>query len=417
MSERDGSRRNEQRQQQSGYQGGREAWRGSDRGMGARSGQESHGTRRWGAGEDWDDDSYGRTQGRYAGDYESSMGERSSGYGGRLGRASGQESGLGRGEQHWQPGRSESQRWGEQGTYGAQGSSEFEHYDQNQGRERGYGSGQYGSSSQYGYGGQEREQYGAGYGQGYSGQGYGAQGYGSQGRGYASQGSGSQERGYTEDYGSQRGHGTQAYGQGERSYGSHGYGSGREYRGYEGGESGRRAGMRHWERGYGEGYGLSSGYADEQAYGTRYGADESASRGGMSRTAGRSYRGMGPRSYTRSDERLLEDVNERLTEDDYLDASDVSVRCVNGVITLEGTVAERWMKHRAEDLADASSGVKQVDNRIQVGSQSDRMGSERGAGESTSSTQTRSRQQGTTGSGTGSSTTRGGDNQNASSQH
>ncbi|HEY0502245.1 MAG TPA: BON domain-containing protein [Lysobacter sp.] len=385
MSERDYSKRNEQRQQQGGYQGGREAWRGSERGMGARSGPESHGARRWGAGEDWDEESYGRTQGRYAGDYESPAAERTSAYGDRLGRSHAQEGGLGRGEPQWQqPGRSESQRWGEQGTYGAQGS-DYERQGSGYGRDREYGS-RYASP----YDLHEREQSGA----------Y-AQGYGAPGRGYG-QGS--------EEYSNLRGYGTQAHGQGEHSSGSHGYGSGREYRGYEGGEAGRRAGMRHWERGFGEGYGLSSGYADEQAYASGYGAGEYGDR--MPREYGRSYRGMGPRSYTRSDERLLEDVNERLTEDDYLDATEINVRCVNGVITLEGTVAERWMKHRAEDLADASSGVKQVDNRIQVRSQSERMGS--ATGETASSTQSRSRQ-GTTG--TPGSSARGGDNPNASSQH
>lgn len=150
----------------------------------------------------------------------------------------------------------------------------------------------------------------------------------------------------------------------------------------------------------------------------------------------RNYRGMGPRSYTRSDERLLEDINERLTEDDYLDATEITVRCVNGVITLEGTVTERWMKHRAEDTADASSGVKQVDNRIQVQSQSQSQsgrssesgssqaqGSSQSQGRSASSS-TSSRASGTTASSggsttTGSSSTRstGGDNNQGGSQH
>jgi hypothetical protein len=142
---------------------------------------------------------------------------------------------------------------------------------------------------------------------------------------------------------------------------------------------------------------------------------------------------MGPRSYTRSDERLLEDINERLTEDDYLDATEITVRCVNGVITLEGTVAERWMKHRAEDLADASSGVKQVDNRIQVQSQSQSQGqsasqsqrsgeSSMGQGRSASSRASGSTASGTSATGSSStsasSTRSGGDNQGSgSSQH
>jgi hypothetical protein len=370
MNERD-SRRYEERERQ------RQA---------SEQGRSEYGTRR--ASEDWDD----TRPGRYGGGSEA-------GQAARMGRQYGSD--MGREESDWSQGRRESQRWGEQGTYGAQGSNEFERYGSDQGRDRTYG-GQFSDRI--------RDEY-------------------AQGRDHVSQ---ERSRAYgNQDYSNQRGSGTQAYGQGEQSYGTHGYGSGREFRGYEGGEAGRSTGGRHWERGYGEGYGMSSGYADEQAYDSRYGASGYATGyasnpyEGRSQRAGayggtssprdyrRNYRGMGPKSYTRSDERVLEDINERLTEDDYLDASDITVRCVNGVITLEGTVADRWMKHRAEDLADASSGVKQVDNRIQVQSQSARMGSEQKAGESASAQSRSSRPAGSTGT-----TTRGsGDNQGPSSQH
>ena len=395
MNERDASRRYEERLRQQRHESG---MAGSE-----------HGARRWGAGEDWDDNTSARTQGHYAGDYEA---------GARMGRQ--YASGMGRDEQDWSQGRRESQRWGEQGTYGAQGRNEYERGG-DYGRERAHrgqfgdrGHGDYGSNREYGN---------QGYGASNRGRAYGTE-YGSQRR-YENQ--------QQDDYGNQRGYGTQAHGQGEHSSGSHGYGSGREYRGYEGGEAGRQAGNRNWERGYGEGYGLSSGYADQQAYGREYGTSGYAtgyasdnegarptrqhSMSGTSRGEyGRNYRGVGPRSYTRSDERVLEDINERLTEDDYLDATDVTVRCVNGVITLEGTVAERWMKHRAEDLADASSGVKQVDNRLQV--QSQRSASEQRTGESTTAqgrASTTRQTGGTTAS--GSSSTRGTGNDQGTSQH
>lgn len=82
---------------------------------------------------------------------------------------------------------------------------------------------------------------------------------------------------------------------------------------------------------------------------------------------GRDYRGIGPSNYTRSDERILEDVNERLTEAHDLDASGITVEVDGGVATLSGNVPQRWMKHRAEDLADACIGVIDVRNHIQVG--------------------------------------------------
>src|SRR5690606_26394810 len=74
----------------------------------------------------------------------------------------------------------------------------------------------------------------------------------------------------------------------------------------------------------------------------------------------RGYRGVGPRNYRRSDERIREDLNDRLTEADDLDASDISVEVSNGVATLTGSVGHRWMKHRAEDLADECLGVRDV---------------------------------------------------------
>jgi hypothetical protein len=36
------------------------------------------------------------------------------------------------------------------------------------------------------------------------------------------------------------------------------------------------------------------------------------------------------------------------------------------VVTLTGTVEVRWMKHRAEDIAEAVGGVEDVENRIRV---------------------------------------------------
>ena len=50
------------------------------------------------------------------------------------------------------------------------------------------------------------------------------------------------------------------------------------------------------------------------------------------------------------------------------------VRVTNGKVTLEGKVDQRWMKHRAEDIVDACTGVKEIDNRIQVTSLSSVLG-------------------------------------------
>lgn len=79
----------------------------------------------------------------------------------------------------------------------------------------------------------------------------------------------------------------------------------------------------------------------------------------------RRYR-AGPKGYTRSDERIREDICERLMLADSIDPSEVSVSVKEGRVALEGTVPTRRMKHAIEDLADYTAGVTDVDNRIQV---------------------------------------------------
>jgi len=73
-----------------------------------------------------------------------------------------------------------------------------------------------------------------------------------------------------------------------------------------------------------------------------------------------------PKGYQRSDERLHEDVCERLSRTPGIDVRDVSVHVADGVVTLEGTVPARGMKHAIEDVADDCVGVKDVENRIKV---------------------------------------------------
>ena len=69
------------------------------------------------------------------------------------------------------------------------------------------------------------------------------------------------------------------------------------------------------------------------------------------------YRGHGPKGYVRGDERIREDVCERLRRDQELDPKDIDVRVEAGVVTLEGTVTAGWARRHAEDLA-VVSGVR-----------------------------------------------------------
>ncbi|MBR8244579.1 transporter [Burkholderia multivorans] len=85
---------------------------------------------------------------------------------------------------------------------------------------------------------------------------------------------------------------------------------------------------------------------------------------GAARDAMRGRRG--PKGYTRSDERIREDVCERLAHALEIDVSDVSVQVSDGRVELDGTVPARWMKHAIEDIADDCMCVRDVENRVRV---------------------------------------------------
>lgn len=83
-------------------------------------------------------------------------------------------------------------------------------------------------------------------------------------------------------------------------------------------------------------------------------------------TAERDHRGRGPKGYKRSDERICDEINERLTDDSWLDASGIDVAVSSGEVTLSGTVESRQDKHRAEQIAEDVSGVDHVQNNLRV---------------------------------------------------
>lgn len=78
------------------------------------------------------------------------------------------------------------------------------------------------------------------------------------------------------------------------------------------------------------------------------------------------HRGRGPKNYRRPDARICEDVNQRLSDDPWLDASEIEVAVSNGEVTLSGTVSRREDKRRAEDLAEQVSGVGHVQNNLRA---------------------------------------------------
>ncbi|WP_421693915.1 BON domain-containing protein [Aestuariivirga sp.] len=134
------------------------------------------------------------------------------------------------------------------------------------------------------------------------------------------------------------------------------------------------------EQGYGGSrgsFGSPSGYGSDSAYGQQeqrgfldratdevsswFGDDQAKRRREMDE-----HRGRGPKGYTRSDDRIREDVNDRLTEDGWVDASEIEVQVSSSEVTLTGQVNSREEKRRAEDIVEAISGVRHVQNNIRV---------------------------------------------------
>ena len=81
--------------------------------------------------------------------------------------------------------------------------------------------------------------------------------------------------------------------------------------------------------------------------------------------------GRGPKGYQRSNERIQEDLCERMTHHGYLNAEDIEIEVNNGQITLKGTVDSRQSKRLAEDIAESVPGISQVINQLRIKQQGD----------------------------------------------
>jgi hypothetical protein len=78
------------------------------------------------------------------------------------------------------------------------------------------------------------------------------------------------------------------------------------------------------------------------------------------------FTGRGPAGYTKSDERIREEINERLTHHGQIDASKLEVDVNNGEVVLKGEVEDRRTKRLAEDIACSIMGVDDIQNQIRV---------------------------------------------------
>lgn len=212
----------------------------------------------------------------------------------------------------------------------------------------------------FGRGGGDEARGQSGYGRGNAGM-YGA---GSAGGYVGGRGSGGYGGSTGTDYG--RGNFGGSTGAQGRFGTNHGpdYGAGHGY----GGSQGRSRGAAGY---YGGGAGFSGGR--EQDFGRQRGFGAAVDQGFRGRdipSPGSDLRGgfagRGPKGYTRTDERIREDVCESLSQDDDVDASEIEVKVSAGEVTLTGTVLTRSMKRQAEDIAEGVAGVRDVNNDLKV---------------------------------------------------
>jgi hypothetical protein len=82
--------------------------------------------------------------------------------------------------------------------------------------------------------------------------------------------------------------------------------------------------------------------------------------------------GRGPQGYRRSDERIHEEVCDRLTAHGHVDASEIEVQVKDGEVTLTGKVGDRRQKREAENVAEGVRGVVDVHNQLRLGTNGSR---------------------------------------------
>jgi osmotically-inducible protein OsmY len=78
------------------------------------------------------------------------------------------------------------------------------------------------------------------------------------------------------------------------------------------------------------------------------------------------HRGRGPRSYVRSPARIYEDLCDRLTDNPFIDASDIEVTVAGTEVTLSGTVRDTIAMRQAQAIAEEVAGITHVHNRLLI---------------------------------------------------
>jgi hypothetical protein len=82
--------------------------------------------------------------------------------------------------------------------------------------------------------------------------------------------------------------------------------------------------------------------------------------------AERDEHGHAPDQYNSSDKRIDEEFTDHLTQDSYIDSSQVTYTVKDGTVTLEGSVPDSDQKNYVEEVAARIDGVTGIDNRLTV---------------------------------------------------
>ncbi len=270
-----------------------------------------------------------QNQGYNASNYQDDLREFQGPQGNYGGQQNPQQFGGGYQGQSGVPSRGYSSTGGQQGSYSGQGGG----YGQQGSHYQGQNPGHQGGGGSWGYNNQQ-----------------------SQGSGY------NQSQNPNQRYDNYNNAGSLTYNEWQQTqaYGNQGQ---QGYPGGSQGNQGNRYNQNYNDAGYAGTSRYSQGYSDS-------GYSQSLGQQGYSNPTGigsavMQNRGQAPKSYKRSDERIQEDVYERLTHSG-MDCSDLEVSVKSGVVEIKGEIDSRTCKFQAEHIADSVSGVKDITNQIKV---------------------------------------------------
>jgi len=121
-------------------------------------------------------------------------------------------------------------------------------------------------------------------------------------------------------------------------------------------------------------YDMNQGRRGGEYYGSNQRSYMPYNQDSFSRTQNTSSRGefygKAPKNYERSDERIKEEICDRLMSQGMFDPSDVEIEVKDGVVSLQGNVDSRSTKYQLEEISEGILGVKDIDNKVKVSSSS-----------------------------------------------